>query len=347
MTSFLSERKPNFLAELKQSGMQPGQLVRQPADFWKQLNQLPPERLSSGLGWGSIALGVPMLVSPRLVAHIAGVRHGPLHRLLIRLVGVREMGAAAALLTSPDRPEWIWTRVAGDAMDLTMLGIALAGPRKRGRYRTILATAVIGGITAVDVAAAMSTTRAKQASGETSLELTAATTVRQDPSQVYARWRKLDELSTFMAHVDEVTVDGPTRSHWKVSAPFNRTVEWDAEIVEDLPDKRLSWRSVEGSQIDNEGIVSFSPAPGGRGTEVHVTLRYDLPGGAVGATLARLAGEDPHQQLDDDLRRFKQVMETGEVVRSEGAPGGKRAFGSFPQHPARPLSDDEIREVNV
>ena len=89
--------------------------------------------------------------------------------------------------------------------------------------------------------------------------------------------------------------------------------------------------------------MRFVPAPGGRGTEVHVKLRYAVPGGKLGETVARYFGEDPRQQLDDDLRRFKQVAETGEVVRSEGAPGGKRARREFPQHPARPLSDDETR----
>ena len=87
------------------------------------------------------------------------------------------------------------------------------------------------------------------------------------------------------------------------------------------------------------------PAPGNRGTEVRVTLSYDVPAGPLGRAVAKYFGEEPHQQLDDDLRRFKQVVETGEVVRSDGAPGGKRARQEFPQHPARPLSDEELAEV--
>ena len=96
--------------------------------------------------------------------------------------------------------------------------------------------------------------------------------------------------------------------------------------------------------IYNEGSVQFVPAPGGRGTEVHVKLRYEMPGGKLGEAVARYFGENPRQQLDDDLRRFKQVAETGEVVRSEGAPGGKRARREFPQHPARPLTNDELAQ---
>jgi uncharacterized membrane protein len=122
-------------------------------------------------------------------------------------------------------------------------------------------------------------------------------------------------------------------------------VEWDAQITEDVPGERIAWRTVDDPAVGNEGSVRFTPAPGGRGTEVHVRLRYSMPGGRLGQAVARYFGEDPHQQLDDDLRRFKQIAETGEVVRSEGAPGGKRARREFPQHPARPLSAEELKEV--
>jgi uncharacterized membrane protein len=130
-----------------------------------------------------------------------------------------------------------------------------------------------------------------------------------------------------------------------VSAPFGKTVEWDAETVEDVPGERLAWRSLEGADFASSGVVRFVRVPGARGTEVHVELTYDQPGGKLGKALAKYFGEDPSQQLDDDLRRFKQVYETGEVVRSEGAPYGKRARKEFPQRPARPLTDKERKEA--
>jgi uncharacterized membrane protein len=102
---------------------------------------------------------------------------------------------------------------------------------------------------------------------------------------------------------------------------------------------------VDGAAIATEGEMRFLPAPGGRGSEVHLRMRYSMPGGRLGEAVARYFGEDPHQQVDDDLRRFKQIAETGEVVRSEGAPGGKRARREFPQHPARPLTAEELDEV--
>jgi uncharacterized membrane protein len=177
------------------------------------------------------------------------------------------------------------------------------------------------------------------------MKLTSTTTVLRPPEEVYAFWRDLSRLPTFMVHLDEVREAGPGRSHWRASAPFGQTVEWDAETTLDETGKGIAWRSVGDADIQNSGEVLFVPAPGNRGTEVRVTLSYDVPAGPLGRAVAKYFGEEPHQQLDDDLRRFKQVLETGEVVRSDGAPGGKRARQEFPQHPARPLSDDELAEV--
>jgi uncharacterized membrane protein len=174
------------------------------------------------------------------------------------------------------------------------------------------------------------------------MELTATTTVRKPASEVYPFWRDLENLPTFMAHVDEVRSTGERTSHWVVSAPFGRRVEWDAEITEEVPGERIGWRSVGNADVPNTGKVWFVPAPDGRSTEVHVLLVYDIPGGDLGKAVAKYFGEEPHQQLDDDLRRFKQVLETGEVVRSDGAPWGKRARHEFPQRPAQPLPAEEL-----
>jgi uncharacterized membrane protein len=179
------------------------------------------------------------------------------------------------------------------------------------------------------------------------MELKGTTTVTKPPEEVYAFWSSLERFPSFMAHVDDVRMTGPRTSHWKVSAPFDREVEWDAEMTEEVPGSRLSWRSTEGADVANSGEVLFVRAPDGTSTEVRVTLTYDAPGGGLGKALARYFGEDPSQHLDDDLRRFKQVIETGQVVRSEGAPWGKRARQEFPQHPAQPLSDVELKELQA
>ncbi len=155
-----------------------------------------------------------------------------------------------------------------------------------------------------------------------------AITVGRPAEEVHRFWRALDNLPRFMSHLESVIVLDDRRSHWKARAPAGASVEWDAEIVEDRPDL-LAWRSLPGAGVPNTGSVRFSPAPGGRGTEVLVELRYDPPGGKVGAMIAKLFGEEPGQQVDADLRRFKQVMETGEVVHSDASIHGG-------MHPAQP-----------
>ena len=179
------------------------------------------------------------------------------------------------------------------------------------------------------------------------MELTATTTVRKPVEEVYAAWRRFEDLPTFMTHLDSVTTTGERTSHWVASAPFGRSVEWDAEITEDEPGRLIRWRSLGDADVKNVGSVRFGVAPGDQGTELFVTIGYEVPAGPLGKAVARYFGEEPHQQLDDDLRRFKQVLETGEVVRSDGAPGGKQARSEFPQRPAQPLSEQERAELAV
>jgi len=291
------------------------------------------------LGWLSLTLaGPPLAAADRLCAEL-GVGTGKRQRTTARIVGVRELAAAAGLLGRP-HPAWLWARVAGDGMDLTVLARALRNHDGRALRRTVAATVAVAGITAVDLIAAL--TRSKRST--TPMKLTATTTINKPPAEVYRFWREIENLPTFMAHVDDVRSTGEGLSHWTVSAPFGRTVEWDAKTTDDEPERRIAWASVDGADVANEGAVEFVPAPGNRGTEVHVDISYKMPAGKLGEAVARYFGEDPHQQLDDDLRRLKQLLETGEVIRSEGAPGGKRARKEFPQHPAQPLTDDEFAE---
>lgn len=166
------------------------------------------------------------------------------------------------------------------------------------------------------------------------LDVRRSVTVNRAPEEVYRFWRDLENLPRFMQHLESVKATGGRRSHWVASAPAGTTIEWDAEILEDRPNERITWRSVGDGDVRNEGTVRFVKAPADRGTEVHVELRYQAPGGRAGAALARLFGEEPAQQIRDDLRRLKQVLETGEVLLSDGSPGGA-GQGAFEQRPSQ------------
>lgn len=150
-------------------------------------------------------------------------------------------------------------------------------------------------------------------------------TVNKPPAELYRFWRNFENLPRFMNHLEAVHVTGGNRSHWVAKAPAGTTVEWDAEIHNEKENELIAWRSLEGSDVDNAGSVRFESAPVGRGTIVRVSLKYDPPGGIVGATIAKLFGEEPAQQIQEDLRRFKQVMEAGETATTEGQPSGRSA----------------------
>ena len=156
-------------------------------------------------------------------------------------------------------------------------------------------------------------------------------TIESSPEQLYTFWHNFENLPRFMRHLESVQTNGPRRSHWKAKAPANQTVEWDAEITEDRPNELIAWRSLPGADIDNSGYVSFTPATGNRGTVVRVELEYNPPGGKAGALVAKLFGEEPDQQIYDDLRAFKQVIELGEVVLSEATLENTR----LPQRPGQ------------
>ena len=147
-------------------------------------------------------------------------------------------------------------------------------------------------------------------------------TINKPAAELYRYWHDFGNLSSFMKHVKSVTVVDSKRSHWVATAPLGATVEWDADIIEDRENEFISWASVEGADIDNSGFIRFKRATGDRGTEVKVVMEYAPPGGAATAAIAKLFGEEPEQQIGDDLRRFKMLMEAGEIATTEGQPKG-------------------------
>jgi uncharacterized membrane protein len=147
----------------------------------------------------------------------------------------------------------------------------------------------------------------------------------RSPEELYQFWRTFENLPTFMKHLKSVTTINERRSRWVAEAPFGNKVIWDAEIITDQANQLIAWTSVEGADLDNSGFVRFQPAPAGRGTEVKVVLAYKAPGGALAAAIAKLFGEEPEQQVSEDLRRFKMLMETGEIATIQGQSTGRQS----------------------
>ena len=294
------------------------------------------KKLAKGLGWFSIGLGLAELLAPRAIASISGVSNR--RTGLIRLYGLREIASGITIFAQEKPTEGVWSRVVGDAVDLASLGMAATSPNaKKGRIA--FATANVLAVTALDVMCAV-----QLSNGKRGIHAKGSCVVNRAPEDVYAFWRNFQNLPRFMRHLESVEDLGDGRSHWRVKGPAGMEVEWDATIIADVPNEVITWRSLENSDVDNAGAVRFERAPGGRGTIVRVNLEYNPIAGPLGAAVAKLFGEEPEQQLDDDLRRFKQVLELGEVVVSEGTLFGT---GYMTQRPAQPPSASELEQADM
>ena len=145
------------------------------------------------------------------------------------------------------------------------------------------------------------------------IHVSKAVTINKPREEVYRFWRDLSNLPNFMKHLKCVKEIDATTSHWTAYAPHGRTVAWRAEIVSEVENERIEWRSVAGSRIPNSGYVRFMAAPGGRGTEVHVSIRFHPPLGTVGVWAVKVFGQDPEIRIEEDLLRLKAILETGEI----------------------------------
>lgn len=143
--------------------------------------------------------------------------------------------------------------------------------------------------------------------------------IAKPPQDLYQFWRNLENLPRFMHHLDSVKEIDNKHSHWVAVAPAGRRVGWRAEIINEVENELIAWRSLKGADVDNAGSVHFRALDGGMSTEVKVALQYNPPWGSVGAIVAKLFGEEPSQQIDQDLRRFKELMESGDGASSKGA----------------------------
>jgi uncharacterized membrane protein len=277
------------------------------------------EQLARGLGWFSIGLGLAEVAAPGSIARLTGLNEDAASRTL-QAFGTRKIANGLAILSQPDSSAWLWSRVAGDALDVSCLAASL---REQGADRTRIAgsMAVVLGVAAVDLFAATQLNRSRgertpRRSGTVRVER--VITINRPIDEVYQFWRAFENLPQFMRHLESVETRPGGRSRWRAKAPAGFSVEWEAEILQDRESDWIAWRSIEGSEVQNSGSVRFKAAPGARGTEVRVQLQYSPPAGMFGRTIAKLFGEAPEQQIEEDLDRFKQLMEAGEISASDG-----------------------------
>ena len=285
----------------------------------------PRDIFASALGLFGIGLGLAEIFASRELARLIGVRNRP---VVFAALGARELLNGIGILAQRRPTGWLWSRVAGDVMDLSLLGVALT-ERRTDKDRVEGTAAAVAGVMVADIVCAL------QHSRETGpLRVEKVVAIDRSPEELYGYWRNFENLPRFMRHLDSVRVVGQNRSHWIATAPAGSRVEWEAEIVDDRPGELISWRSLPGADVDNSGSVRFQRAPGGRGTFVRVKMEYTPLGGFFGASVAKLLGEDPDTQVQRDLYRFKQVMETGQVTTTEG------------QSAARPSSTSSLYDTD-
>jgi uncharacterized membrane protein len=203
-----------------------------------------------------------------------------------------------------------------------------------GRRRTLMTVATVAGAAGAAIWAAQRFGRTDRSGGIRAglmrdVHVRKTYTINRQPDVVYGFWRKLENLPRFMKHLDSVEVIGDRRSRWRAKGPAGFTVEWEAEIVDERPNERIAWRSLEGSPVPNRGAVRFDRAPGSRGTELRVELFYEVPGGRAAQLIGKLFGEEPELQITEDLRRLKQILEAGEI-----AVGGDLGYRRRAQQPS-------------
>jgi uncharacterized membrane protein len=277
------------------------------------------ERVAAALGWFSVGLGLTEAVATRHLSRFLGLEG---RASVVRVFGLREIATGVGVLSQRNLPLGLWARVVGDALDLAMLGSALSSAQgKRGRV--IGALAMVGAITALDVAYArrLSESRRGNKASAASAAQERSITVGKPADALYRLWHDPAAIAQIMGSVAEVTpAGGDGRLCWVAHAPLGLDLRWETETVEDRAGESLHWRSLPGAAVFNEGLVRFRPAPGDWGTEVTLRILLATPGGEA---LSKIADGASKLVLGQVLHRFKSLAETGEIPTLAGQPAAR------------------------
>lgn len=203
-----------------------------------------------------------------------------------------------------------------------LIGLLIAGVGGALAYRG--ATGHCAAYAAVGIDTAHDAGGSERAAEDRGTCISRSLLINKSPDELYTYWRNFENLPNIMRHLKSVRVLDNGRSHWVAKAPMiaGSEVEWDAEVTADEPNSRIAWRALPGGDIEHHGSIKFSKAAGDRGTNVKVVLEYYPPAGQLGRWVAKLFGEEPEQQIHDDLRNFKRMMEIGEIPTIIGQPHG-------------------------
>jgi uncharacterized membrane protein len=300
------------------------QLLEQSTNAWageRRAGRIDASQLNQALGWFSLGLGLIEIVAPRELGRLIGAGD---HPTALRLCGLREIASGIGLLSRRAPAAAAASRLAGDVVDMALLGAAFTSRDAQPGRLGLAATTVLG-VAAVDAYATRQHARGALAEADLEVPVDVSIAINSTPEKLYAFWRNPENLPRFMSHLETVRTTGERTSHWVAKAPAG-SVEWESEIIDDRPNELIAWRTLPGSEITHRGVVSFEAAGNGRGCIVHVGMVYGAPGGTVGAGLAKLFGEEPELQIRRDLRALKQLLETGEVATTRGQPSGRRSL---------------------
>lgn len=284
------------------------------------------ERLATGLGLFGIGLGLAQVIAPRKVERLIGVRDRTRPRNVVRAYGVREIATGVAILAQPGSARGVWSRVAGDVLDLAAIGTAYSKHDAKRGPLTIAAVSVLG-LTALDILCS----KQLQSNGDALKapeRFSKTIVIDRNPEDIYNFCRNLENVPKFVSVIESVEVHDGQRAHWKARLSRGRTMEWDTEIREDEPNRGFSWRGADRSKFRRSGSVQLEPAPGNRGTLVRLEMELAAP--RMLARAAKAAGI-PQAILSKSLHALKQILETGEVVQSESS-----VYGGLGMHPAQP-----------
>jgi uncharacterized membrane protein len=273
------------------------------------------------LGWFSIGLGLSELLMPETMARTIGFRRSP---LWLQVMGAREIATGIGILAAQrPGPGHLQLRVVGDAIDLALLASAWQDAG-RDRDRLAIATAAVAGVTVLDVLA----TRQLASQARQPLELQSSLAVQGTPDVIYRRLRSLKTLPEYLSQVDTVELQGEEYFELRSRTALGGASRFKGRIIEDVPDRRIAWELAPDSPLRGRGRIELSQLGGDRGTLLRATITLEPGVPQLAAPLARVLGKAPEKMILRELRRFKQLIETGEVPTTRGQPSGRRSLVS-------------------